>query len=149
MADYDRDRAEREYRKNPPKNAPGQASGDEWDIDFDSDMSLTDDSAFMGSDISAGSVLDSVDNKQSGQQNNNSINSVDAPEWEYVVAAWKATKVGAKGFYTFIDAMLTSFKNITEGDWHRLGTRMLRVSLICIAVGLVLLFMKILIPSIG
>lgn len=146
MANYDDERAEREYRRNPPKNAPGQSSGDEWDIDFDSDSSMTDDDAFMGSDVSVDSVLNNMENKQSNQQVKP---STDVPEWEYVEAAWKATKVGAKGIYSFVDAMTTSFKNNTDGDWHRLGTRMMTVSSVCGGVGFLLLFMKILIPSIG
>lgn len=147
MANYDRERAERDYRVNPPKNAPGQSTGDEWDIDLDTSSSTTDESSFMGSDISVGSVLDSIDNGNKTQQQNNP--SMEVPEWEALVQAFKVGKKGAKGVYAFVDAMITSFKNNSEGDWHRLGTRMIWVSLICGGIGFALLFMKILIPSIG
>lgn len=147
MANYERERAERDYRVNPPKNAPGQSTGDEWDIDFDMDSSMTDENSFMGSDVSVGSVLDSIDNGNKSQQQNNL--STEVPEWEALVQAFKVGKKGAKGVYAFVDAMITSFKNNSEGDWHRLGTRMIWVSLICGGIGFALLFMKILIPSIG
>lgn len=149
MDNYDDARAERDYRKNPPKNAPGQSTGDEWDIDFDdTGSSMTDENAFMGSDNMVGSVLDNMDNNNQNQRQNNGFYGDDG-EWAYIMMAWKALKAGAKGGYAFVEAMINSFKNNTEGDWHRLGVRMNWVSIICISIGLVLMFIKIFIPTMG
>ena len=157
MGKWDDARAERDFRMNPPDLAPGQGSGDDWgDLLSESPLD-TDDSVFSGSENFVGSVLDQTNINNTSNNNNqqNTFNSQQSitPEWDAMVAgakvAAKVSKVSYDNISGFISALFKSFSNNTEGDWHNLGSRMFKISAISIIVGLVLLILKPLIPSIN
>ena len=157
MGKWDDARAERDFRMNPPDLAPGQGSGDDWgDLLSESPLD-TDNSVFSGSENFVGSVLDQTNINNTSNNNNqqNTFNSQQSmtPEWDAMVAgakvAAKVSKVSYDNISGFISALFKSFSNNTEGDWHNLGSRMFKISAISIIVGLVLLILKPLIPSIN
>lgn len=158
MANYDNDRAEMEYRKNPPEYAPGQANNDEWNDDaMLGSSSVSDDSAFSGSMVDSvlNNINDNSNNTNTNLNNQNVVNKNDlaATEFDEMVKIAKeiikACKKGIDYFYNFIEAISESFKNNTSGDWHILGVRVNYVSMGTFSIGLFLLILKPLIPSIG
>ena len=148
MGNYDRERAERDFRVNTPNTAPGQGDNSEWGDDIPvGSSSIIDDSAFSGSNL-VGSTLDSMNNNHGNTNNMNNFNSQGTDvELEVAKFVGKAAISGGKGAFNFVTALFKSFSNNTSNDWHVLGSRSVVVSIIVISVGLFLVLLKPLLPS--
>lgn len=140
MGKYDDARAERDFRMNPPNNAPGQGD-DGWGDDITSQTSMNmNTNAFSGSngDLDVNAVLNSgaAPNQPGVQNAGQNMTRAQAQgimqddKWE--VAAKKA----GKGLYAFFCEMYESFRNNKEGDWHLLGERIFIISMVVCAIGL-------------
>lgn len=158
MANWDDARAERDFRVNPPNLAPGQGSGDEWGDMPVGSSSIDSNSAFTGSDDFVGSVLNGSNGSCGdivGNTPNPNYNKSPSltPEWDDLAKGVKVaadiSKKSFNGVSGFITELFKSFSNNTSDDWHNLGIRMFKVSMITILIGVFLLILKPIIPSIG
>lgn len=149
MANYDNARAERDFRLNPPENAPGQGD-DGWNFD----TSSVDTNAFSGTngDIDVGNVLDSNSLGGQPQNNPNQTNPKDFAK-EYTKTedmvfnfAVSAVKFLFNCFKAFVFEMYESVKNNKQADWHSLGERIFCVSGVVFLIGL---FLTILSPFVS
>lgn len=144
MANYDRQRAERNFDKNPPNKAPGM-DDDGWDNIFD-DSSSDNSTSNNSSDLNIDSILNDTNkntNNMSGVQhqganlNNNSNQQLLGDAFE------RATIAGAKGLWQYFKLLITSFKDNKESDWNILGTRICVLSVGVFVVSLVLFLLNI------
>lgn len=129
---YEEERAERDFRQNPPEYAPGQGEGnsaDDWD-------------SFELGSSSAESIPSSVDNIGSNQQNQQQQqqqqNSQDAMKAMTTTEdkIIDLTVEAGKGVYKYVKYLIMSLSNNTSNDWHMLGVRVCLISAICFGVGL-------------
>lgn len=145
---YDDARAERDFRMNPPKDAPGQGA-DGWDIDMSG--TETNSSAFTGSngDIDVNNLLNSNENAVQGSQQ--SQLSPQEVAKQYTAAEDKffdTVKIILNGLFAFFKEMYKSCTNNKQSDWHLLGERMFCISMGAVAVGLFLAILSPFIPAI-
>lgn len=171
MADFSRQRAERDFNRNPPTNAPGQgqsgASG--WDsMEVDAGANADMNSAFAGnvdnmslSDILGGGTPQGgipgqqpaqdmygmqgmpgqIPNMGGYQQQQTVGEKIEGQLFEWAVAA-------LKGLGSFIKVFFKSLFNNTPKDWHKLGSMMVKLSIGEAVLGLVLWVLSVFIKSI-
>lgn len=166
MADYSRQRAERDFNRNPPTNAPGQGSGGAtgWDgMEIDSSFGGVDmSSAFDGNpgNMSLDQILNGGANQVPGQQsqygvsdplafnsmpgqNINGQNAMNQQQQQTVGekvenAAFDIASASLKGLYNFIVVFFKALNNNNARDWHKLGSMMVRLSIIEGVLGLII-----------
>ena len=149
MADYDRQRAERDFNMNPPTNAPGQG-GDGWGDLFSNNSSTDFGTSVSGVDTDINSILNGQQgvpgaqpNQQFGVAGNQQMGNPQAFEQstgeKILDAMGKALIAGAKWTRDYVKLMHTSLTNNSESDWNALGGRMAKVSAVIGAGGLILL----------
>lgn len=150
LSQFDDARAERDYRMNPPDLAPGQG-GSGWgdDMSFEQPGGMND---FGGGDLNIGSILNDDGDPISGMQgmgvgNVQQQTQQQQPKSTDEQFAELGLKAG-KGFIAFMKAFVESIRNNTKGDWHNLGDRMFRLSMIVCAVGMFFVILGPFIPSI-
>ena len=137
MNNYEDQRAERDFRMNPPKSAPGTGSDDEWGELFqEGSSSVEDPSLGLGN---TGSDLDSMLNGGYGSspygtsygdynQNQESLTSTEDK-------FFKGAEVVGKGLFSYIINIVRFLRNNKEGDWHRLGERVVKISVASFGLG--------------
>ena len=164
MADYSRQRAERDFNMNPPTNAPGQGVQG-WD-----DMAMNPDvGTGVGSDM--GSVftgntgntnINDVLNQGAGMpgngvpgnMNNGMGMGAGMPQQQRSFGeqlgevAEGAFIAFMKGFWNFIKLFFTALTNNSSSDWNALGTQMVKISFGSAILGGILMFLGIFIDSI-
>jgi len=135
---YENARAERDFRQNPPSNAPGQGSDDGWGDIFDS-MPEGSSSAEQGvSDLYSTDINTTLNNYNSQNQNNNNLQQgYQAPKSteDYII---DGTIAAGKGVFRYAKALFLSFKDNKEGDWHALGVRIVKNCIILSILGLIM-----------
>lgn len=150
MGQFDDARAERDFRMNPPESAPGQG-GSGWgdDMSFEQPGGMND---FGGGDMNIDSILNGDGDPMNGmqgmgvgnlqQQNSQQPTSTEDKIIDFSVAA-------GKGFVAFMRALIESLRNNTEGDWHKLGDRMFKLSMVVCAIGLFFVILGPFVPAIN
>lgn len=133
---YEDAKAERDFRQNPPKNAPGQGSVDDWN------------NMAVGSS-SVENVSDTYQSDISSTLNNSAPNTGDASQQQgqngqqpYVYKStedrvFDLVELGGKGIWVYLKALVESLRNNTEADWHYLGESIIITSLWVIGVGII------------
>lgn len=126
---YEEQRAERDFRMNPPEDAPGQGDNG-WGDTFDS--------------MPVGSS--SAEPTQTSQQNPNDPNMLNQmngmqqqnPQMKPAVEdrIMDGVVVAGKGVFKYLKFLIASLKNNTQGDWHRLGVRITKISVGGVILGL-------------
>ena len=127
---YENERAERDFRMNPPESAPGQGSGDDgWGDLFDS-MPTGSSSAEPSTGSNPTSPqpgINMYDN--TGMQNQQqSVKSTEDKIFDGAV-------VLGKGIFKYFKYVIDSLKNNTHGDWHILGVKIVKNSCILGVIG--------------
>lgn len=126
---YDDARAEREFRQNPPENAPGQGDDGWGDLFPEGSSSVEDMSSTYNQNIN--NVLNETQGVQNNQQQQmQQQNSTEDKVIDLTIQA-------GKGIWTYLSALVKSFRNNTSGDWHKLGERVTIISAGCVVTGLV------------
>ena len=130
---WEQQRAERDFRQNPPTDAPMQGGNSGWDS-----MEVGSSSVENVADSYASNINDTLNGgsganwgantPQQGIQQNQMPKSAEDLAWDSAVAS-------AKGIFKFTKLLVISFKNNKPGDWYRLGDRMIKISVGVIAVG--------------
>ena len=142
---YDRQREEREFRQNPPAGAPGQSSdgwGDDLNDIFDSlpegSSSAEETDPYANQDINKAMEEAAGGTNQQNTQQNNQQGQYPMPmqgkSAEDVIM--DATIQAGKGIGYYVMYLVKSLKDNTHGDWHRLGVRIMYISIGCGIVGL-------------
>lgn len=120
--DYENAKAERDFRMNPPSNAPGQGDDDGWGDIFDSEPTgsssaeTTDSSSIMQSTPQSTEIQ--------SQPIQNPMQQGKSTE-DMVI---EGTVLVGKGLYYYVKALIDSVKGNTSSDWHRLGVRIIKIS---------------------
>lgn len=153
MADYSRQRAERDFNMNPPSNAPGQG-GDDWDAIFADSSQGAEVNNFSGADTNVNNILNGTQNTVNGNQVQNTSNTSMQQQSSFGDklggAAETAAIAGAKGLWAYLKAVFTSIKGYTRSDWNKLGTRVCKISCIVFILSILCLLMsKTFIPSLS
>lgn len=144
MGKWDNEIAERDFRMNPPADAPGQGS-DGWNIDVGGQSaSDINSSAFSGSngDVNVNNILNGGGSFGNGVQNGQPVNAQEfakqytATEDKIIDGSIKAIKFTGKGLNAFFSEMYRSFTNNKQSDWHVLGEQITKMSIGACLVGL-------------
>lgn len=157
MPDYSRQRAERDFNRNPPANAPGQGQGGAsgWDsMEIDPGMNNVNmEQAFAGNvsstnlqDILGGGPSNTVgvpgqqplsmpgQDIQGQQQASNKPTAGERIEDSLVTVL-----IGAcKGFWSFVTVFMPALLNNKAKDWHRLGSLMCKIGVAEAVLGFIL-----------
>lgn len=130
---YDDARAERSFNLDPPSNAPGQGI----DVDLfgdDGSGGSNNFSSVDGSDMNVNSILNSSGvSTQMGTQDPNQALKEYTKNEDYI---WGIIKKGGLWFLKGLVALVKSFSNNKEGDWHRFGEQLTKLSLGTFCVGI-------------
>lgn len=149
-------KAERDFAKNPPTNAPGL--GDDLDDIWDamelgsSSAEGTSDNGFSGSNgNNTNGTFNSNSTSLATTNGNDALKNFTSEEDKM----FEAMKVGAKGIWSGSKMIVkgcqmlgTSVKNNTAEDWHAFGKRGFYMSLIVFLIGGVLCVLKLFIHAI-
>lgn len=131
--DYENAKAERDFRMNPPENAPMQGGGDDWD-----NMLTGSSSVENIADSYQSNINETLNNPQNGFNNGQPQNpNMPAPRREAEDIFFDSLAIGGKGIIAFVKALVKSIQNNKAGDWHRLGVRCTKVSAWVILIGLI------------
>lgn len=161
MADYDRQRAERDFNMNPPTNAPGQGDDGWGDLFSNSSSTGIGDGGFTGADTDINSIL----NGQSGNQEMGMPGMgmpgmgmpggmPGVPQQNQSIGTKIGDKLddfavkGAEGAWSYLKMLVNSLRNNTEGEWNTLGTRICKLSVGIIIVSVIFFILSIFIPTI-
>lgn len=132
---YEDARAERDFRQNPPKNAPGQGSDDDWN-----NMAVGSSSVENAYDSYQSDISSTLSNsaQSTGDANNQQGQNGQQP---YVYKStedrvFDLVELGGKGVWTYLKALVESLRNNTHADWHYLGESIIITSLVVIGVGI-------------
>jgi hypothetical protein len=182
MADFTNRRAERDFDRNPPTNAPGQGTGATgWDsMEIDPNFSSMD-SSFTGgvpgvnmNDPLGGSIpgmgvpgmqtgvpgmqtgvpgmQTGVPGMQTGMPGYGQGNMQGGYQQSFgeklESQAYEWLVLFLKGLYNFVIVFFKSAINNSARDWHKLGTRMTKISIVEMCLSLVLIVFSVFIPSI-
>ena len=163
---YEDNKAERDFRMNPPDSAPGQDSNDSgW-----GDLGMGGDDIFASLDDPLASMSNpSADpwGNPSGGTNQNP-NGGNADPWgnpsqpsapipptgtgdtdsALEEKLFEGMALAGKGIVSYCKYLLKSLQNNNESDWHNLGVRVVKVSGGCCIGGMGLLLLKVAMPSI-
>lgn len=154
--DYDRARAEREFRQNPPNTAPGQGgmSDEEWGNLFPEGSSsvepLSNPYANQSPNMQGGMVMDP--NMQNGMNNpmqgglnmNNQPMMVDTSTEDKIL---KVIGTTFKGIFAYVKNLCKSLTNNTKAEWHVLGVRIALVSVGMFAIGVLFCIIEVFLQS--
>ena len=146
MADYSRQRAEREFNMNPPTNAPGQGGNDDWDALFSGESTSQDASMannFTGSGADINSILNGTANPTMGNQANMQQGMQQGFGNQIGGAAETAAIAGAKSTWEYLKTMVTSMQKYEASDWNALGTRICKMSVGVFAFSMVFFLLHI------
>lgn len=122
---YEDARAERDFRQNPPSNAPGQNDKDDWDSIPLGSSSVEDMS--QSNTPSINETLNNIGNdNQNSNNNNNNPNQGYIPSGEEVL--FDSMVKAGKGVFKYLKFLVVSLTNNTESDWHYLGVRICECS---------------------
>lgn len=155
MGRYDDARAERDFRMNPPNDAPGQGS-DGWDIDLSgADASMNSFSGTNG-DIDVNNLLNNGGNigagvqgpQQGAQSQQDMINNYTKTEDMIIEATKKVGILASKGIGAFFSEFYESFRNNKQADWHRLGEMITKLSVGAFLIGLFFAILSPFVPAI-
>lgn len=154
MSDYSKQRAEREFNRNPPTNAPGQgfegASG--WDsMEIDPDFSGSNMEASLSGNVDSMSLNEilGVDSNTTSDIPIQGMQGQMSPQGEDIEDKILRGIISClKGIYIFSTTFFSALLNNNARDWHKLGVVMVRLSLLESAIGLVLSLMGVFIRSI-
>ena len=127
--DYEKAKAERDFRTNPPENAPGGANDDGWDDIFDSPPEQS--KSAENTNIYDTDINQTLNNAQGNVQQNPQMQGGKSTEDMMIEGA---VYVG-KGLGKYIMIVANSFKNNKPGDWHNLGVTGVKLSLIGVIIG--------------
>ena len=152
MANFDEQRAERDFNMNPPTNAPGQGNDGWGDLFPDSSQgSSSNGNAFDSAgatDVNAILNGGADANGQPGVMQPNGFGGDLQQNQKPSLGdrlgdhAGDLIEKGAIGAWNYIKLLVTSLKNNSHGDWNRLGTQVCKISAIVVAISLVLFFMS-------
>ena len=167
MPDYSRQRAERDFNRNPPTNAPGQgqsgASG--WDnMEIDPGMSGAGmDQAFSGNvdNMSLQEILGGGSAQQGGVPGqqvptmpNQGMPGQQPAMGQYQTAGERLENTlldiffaSCKGIWSFIKVFFPALFNNKARDWHRLGTMMCKIGVAEILISGILAILNAFIKS--
>lgn len=153
MADYSRQRAERDFNMNPPQNAPGQG-GDGWDAIFADSSQGAEVNNFSGADTNVSNILNGGQNNTTNNTQVQNTSGIPVQQSSFGdklgSAAETVTIASAKGIWAYLKAVFTSLKGNTESDWNRLGTRICKLSSIIFVLSVICFIMsKTFIPSLN
>lgn len=133
---YDDARAERDFRMNPPENVPGQGNdGLDLDIPVNNDSSSNFSSVNSGVDVNSilnGNGVSTTAMGGAPVDPNQALKDYTATEDKILHGTYEF----AKGFGGVCKALVTSLRNNKEGDWHRLGERLTKMSLTTLGIGM-------------
>ena len=133
---YEQERAERDFRQNPPTNAPGQGNDDDW-----GDIAVGSSSAESMSDVNASPDINNVLNGQQSQlpqAGNMQQNQMKTPQDQIEELAIKAAISSGKGIVSYLKYLIESVRNNTEKDWHDLGITISKISIVYIGVSVLI-----------
>lgn len=133
---YDDARAERDFRQNPPENAPGQGDDGWGDLFPEGSSSVEDMSSSYNSNINE------TLNRENSNNNQNNLQQQQKMMTSTEDKVWDATVQAGKGIWAYLKALVKSFRNNTSGDWHMLGDRVVKVSSICVIVGILFMIIN-------
>lgn len=133
---YEDAKAERDFRQNPPKSAPGQGSSDDWNnmaigsssVENVSDSYQSDINATLGNSASTG-TQSGIQQQQSqlGMPNQGMYKPVEDRVCDVV-------ELGFKGIFVYLKEFVKSVRNNTKADWHYFGEELIKLS--CVGVGI-------------
>lgn len=147
MADYSRQRAEREFDRNPPVHAPGQGSdgASGWDgMDLDTGFSDGGMENALGGNLGRSSLDSILNGPSTPQQVSSPMNS----DEDFEDKVLRVLGSACKGIASFVVVFFKALANNTARDWHRLGVVMVNVSGVEVALGVVLMILGIFIKTI-
>lgn len=145
MADYERQRAERDFNMNPPSNAPGQGDDGWGDLFSDSPAGspvIPNGDAFSGmnSGMDIGSILNGQGNPVAPIQDNAS--TTQSQGGSLGDKADVLLEKGIMGIGSYIKALFKSLTNNTKRDWNILGERMAKISTGVFILGIIFLILE-------
>lgn len=146
---YEEQRAERDFRQNPPSSAPGQ---NDDALDWDS-MSIGSSSAESVSNSYNSNINDTLNGAGAGfgssgvyqQQNPMGMNPMGNQQSQVPIEdkVFALAGTGAKGVLSYAKALVESFRNNTANDWHILGERVCLLSVITLCLGMLSLIINV------
>ena len=140
---YEEARAERDFRQNPPSNAPGQDPFDDWDS-IPMGSSSVEDISQSSTTPNINDTLNSVNTNINGvnTQVNGQQNPQATPKSSEEVVFDVAVKAG-KGIFQYLKFFVTSLTNNTPSDWHKLGVQICKCSAGFFLIGCFFLILEI------
>lgn len=132
---YEDARAERDFRQNPPKNAPGQGSDDDWN-----NMAVGSSSVENVSDSYQSDISSTLSNSAQNTCDANNPQNQNCQQQPYVYKStedrvFDLVELGGKGVWVYLKALVESLRNNSQADWHYLGESIIITSLVVIGVG--------------
>lgn len=132
---YEDARAERDFRQNPPKNAPGQGSDDDWN-----NMAVGSSSVENVSDSYQSDISSTLSNSAQNTGDANNQQNQNGQQQPYVYKStedrmFDLVELGGKGIWVYLKALVGSLRNNSQADWHYLGESIIITSLVVIGVG--------------
>ena len=132
---WEQAKAERDFRTNPPTDAPMQGENSGWD-----DMEVGSSSVENVADSYSSNISDTLNSSNPSMMGNNQMvnQGMQRPNQPKSAedVAFDAVVGGTKGLYKFTKLLVQSFRNNKPGDWYRLGDRIIKVSVSVIVVGI-------------
>jgi len=134
---YENEKAEREFRMNPPSAAPGQGDDDDWgDLSVgSSSVESMPDTLITGNNGANNTVV----NQDAKTDTKSEIDNYTSTEDKVVEVALKASK----GIWYYFKALGNSFRNNSSTDWHNLGVRISAISVSAFLISWVFVVVKI------
>lgn len=139
---YEEQRAERDFRMNPPKDAPMQGSGDDWENMKEGSSSV--ESSENVADSYKTNINETLSNANPNAQGGTGVDG-QAQSWSQksdedkffdgLVFVFKIVWTTAKGIWGFLMLLIKSVRNNTKGDWHRYGVKLVMISSGCVGIG--------------
>lgn len=124
---YEEARAERDFRQNPPSNAPGQDPFDDWDSIPMGSSSVED----ISQSSNTPSINETLNSVNTNTQNNNMLNNQQNPQG-YVKSGeevlFDTIVVAGKGVFKYLKFFVKSLTNNDANDWHKLGVQICKCS---------------------
>lgn len=139
---YEEARAERDFRQNPPSNAPGQDPFDDWDSIPLGSSSVED----ISQSNDTTNINDTLNNINTNVGNNTNPNNQQNPQGyaksgEEVL--FDTVVIAGKGVFKYLKFFVQSLTNNTPSDWHALGVQICKCSVGFFFVGCFFLILDI------
>lgn len=137
---YETERAERDFRQNPPSTAPGQGNDDDWgDIGLgSSSVESIPNSTEINNTLSADQNANGVQTQQNLNPQQQ-MQSMTATEDKMI----EVTLQLGKGIFKYITFLVKSLQNNSSSDWHALGVRVSQISGASFLVGIAFIIINV------